>query len=93
MDKKEIKMSSAELYQHLLSITCRDCGPPDDNIFAYKLTPLDPSLFQDEGILRKSQKSILGIYIVQLDSDILMQELKEPAARVIDCCALLHQLA
>ena len=53
-DKKEIKMFSAELYQRLLSITCGDYGPPDNAIFAYELASVYPSLFQDEGVLRKS---------------------------------------
>ena len=89
VDKKEIRMSSVELYQPLLFIACVR-RPPDADIFAYELAPVAPSLFQDEGIMRKFQKSLLGKYIMQLDSDILLQEMRELTARVIDGCALLH---
>lgn len=91
VNKKEIRMSSPELYQRLLSIACIS-GSPDADIFAYELASVAPCLFQDEGIMRKSQKSQLAKYIVKLDSDILSQDMKESAARVIDGCALLHRL-
>ena len=91
VDKKEIRMSSVELYQPLLFIACVR-RPPDADIFAYELAPVAPSLLQDEGIMRKSQKSLLRKYIIQLDCDILMQEMKERATKVIDGCALLHRL-
>ena len=84
-------MSFVELNQCLLSIACVSV-PSDATIFTYEVALVVPSLFQDKEIMMKSQKSLLGKYIMWLDSNILMYEIKEHAARVVDGFTLLHRL-
>ncbi len=75
-------MSSTELYQRLLSI-CLLNGPPEARVFTYELATVSPALFQDDGSMRKSQKSQLAKYILQMDADIIQQTIGEPVAIVI----------
>ena len=75
VDKKEIRMSSVELYQPLLFIACVR-RPPDADIFEYEVALVAPYLFQHERIMRKFQKSLHRKYIIQLDCDIFIQEMK-----------------
>ncbi len=91
VDGEELCMSPVELYQRLLSISLLNV-PPDPRVFTYELATVSPALFQDDGIMRKSQKSQLAKYILQMDSDIIQQEINEHVAIVIDGCALLHRI-
>lgn len=54
-----LRISSSELYQRLLSISCvsRSAFP---ETFAYELAPVSAALFHDDGTMRKSAKSQLG---------------------------------
>lgn len=51
VDGEEIKMSSVEIYQRLLSISCIN-GPPDPTVFSHELSSVSPFLFQDDGSMR-----------------------------------------
>ncbi len=42
--------------------------------------------------MRKSQKSQLAKYILQMDTDIIVQEIGAPVVTVFDGCALLHRI-
>jgi hypothetical protein len=88
---EDVRMSSTELYQRLLS-TALVKGPPDPSVFAHELAAVPPALFQDDGSMRKSQKSQLANHILKMDKDITAQEVMEPTATVIDGCALMHRL-
>lgn len=92
VDSEEICMSSAKLQERLLS-TAYVNGPPDQSIFAYELAAVAPALFQDDGSMRKWQKSQLARRILKMDPDITSEPIKEHATTVIDGCALLHRLA
>lgn len=81
-----------ELQQRLLSIAYVN-GPPDQSIFTYELATVAPSLFQDDGSMRKSQKSQLAQHIMKMSPNITEHPVEQPAATVIDGCALLYRLA
>lgn len=88
-DGDELRMSSTELYQRLLSMTLIN-GPPSTSVFSYELAAVSPALFNDDGSMRKGQKSTLANFIID-------QYHKESAnvtesGTVIDGCALLQQL-
>ena len=89
--EESVCMSSTELYQRLLSIACTQ-GPPDATIFAHELAAVAPSLFQDDGSMRKGQKSQLATYIMKMDPDITVHEPTTDGAKVYDGCALIHRL-
>ena len=84
-----LHISSGELYQRLLSISCIR-GPVFPETFAYELAPVSAALFHDDGSMRKSVKSQLASYIRQKDPSTLVHELVEPSAVVFDGCGLLH---
>jgi hypothetical protein len=88
---EDVHMSSQELYHRLMS-TASVSGPPDKAIFEYELATVCPALFHDDGTMRKSQKSQLAKYIIEMNTSMLQQETTEPAARVFDGCALLHRI-
>ena len=91
VDGEEVRMGLAEIHQRLLSIACTS-GPPNADVFRYELATVPPALFQDDGSMRKSQKSQLAKHILQVDPDITSQDIQEPLVTIYDGCALLHRL-
>ena len=67
-------------------------APPNADVFRYELATVPPALFQDDGSMRKSQKSQLAKHIWQLDPDITSQDIQEPLVTIYDGCALLHRI-
>ncbi|XP_006825155.1 uncharacterized protein LOC102805997 [Saccoglossus kowalevskii] len=53
VEKEDIAMSSAELYQRLLSVAYLN-GLPQPSVFAHELATVSPAFFQDDGSMRKS---------------------------------------
>jgi hypothetical protein len=91
VDGEDVSMGSAELHQRLLSIACTS-SPPNADVFRYELATFPPAMFQDDGTIRKSQKSQLAKHILQLDADITSQEVQGPLVKIYDGCALLHRI-
>lgn len=87
----KIRMSSAELYQRLLSNACIKV-PLKPDIFTYELSATAPALFNDDGPKRKTQKLHLANDIIGLSQDIVCSQKIIPSATVFDCCALIHHL-
>ena len=93
----KVCMSSTELYQRLIALAYTK-GVPSPTIFSYELATTAPSMFHDDGMMRKSQKSTLEKRIIEMDEDILVEEIlqmhpnirAEPSvhnAVVLDGCA------
>ena len=56
--KDGLCMTSNELFQCLISTVC-SAGPSPDSLFAYELASVAPSMFYDDGTMRKTPKSLL----------------------------------
>ena len=82
-----IQMSSDQLSQKLLASVVRDEAPLLE-IFSYELSEVTPSLFHDNGEMRKNNKAELMNEI----STILTGAFTESAFRVIDGCAWLYRI-
>ena len=82
-----IQMSSDQLSQKLLASVVRDEAPLLE-IFSYELSEVAPSLFHDNGEMRKNNKAELMNEI----STILTGAFTESAFRVIDGCAWLYRI-
>ena len=91
LEGEEVRMSSSELHQRLLSISLMN-GPPDPGLFSYELATVSPALFHDDGRMRKGQKSQLAKQILQMDANIVQHDVKGQSAKVFDGCALLHRI-
>src|SRR3989442_8073675 len=84
-------MSSTQVFQRLLSMAYAS-GPPSPSVFTFELATVSPALFNDDGSMRKTQKSKLAEYILKLNSDIT-HCVNQPGIGVIDGCAVLHHVA
>ena len=83
-------MSSIETYQSLLSIACKQ-GPPDPSTFKHELAAVAPSLFHDDGSMRKTQKSNIAKYIIKMSPEITKTyAIDTPRALVYDGMYMLH---
>ena len=90
-DGVELRMSSAELYQRLLAMALVS-GPPLLSVFSFELAAVSPALFNDDGSMRKCQKSTLAKFLLDTYHKEDAHGHTTEAGTVIDGCALLQQL-
>ena len=93
IQNENMYMSSSEMYQRLLSIACI-AGPPDTTVFSHELAAVAPSLFHDDGTMRKTSKSQLAGHILkQMDTNRALPVEGQSCAVVYDGAAVLHRLS
>ena len=61
---ENLYMSSTQVQQRIIAVA-HSQGPLEREIFKYELAPVAPSLFNDDGTMRKNTKSDLANYIIE----------------------------
>ena len=89
VDGETVSMSSAETNQRLLSMAYNK-GQPDESFFAHELAAVAPTLFYDDGTMRKTVKSQLINLIVQIDPATVVTSDIGIGARIYDGCAVFY---
>ena len=80
VDGKELRLSSDQLSQRLLASVTKDDVPLSE-IFSYELSAVAPSLFLDNGEMRKNNKSDLMNELLPKNS----AQVPDPGPPIIPC--------
>ena len=87
----EVHITSNELFHRMIA-TVLNSGTLPDDLFSYELSVVSPSMFHDDGTMRKTQKSLLMQYIVSIVPN-LDKEICDPQGIVFDGGAMIHHLS
>ena len=90
VDRKEIKLSSEQLYQRLLASAVWDNCLMED-VFSYELAAVAPALFLGNGMMRKTNKAELMNALLAL-SPCVLKTYSADSYHVIDGCAWFYHI-